>query len=341
MIDTRSDTVTQPTQAMRNAMAQAVVGDDVYGEDPTVNELERLGAEMLGKEAALFVPSGTFGNQLALFTWCPRGTEVVLGESSHVIGHEAGGAAMIAGVQTRTIEAPGNILSAEMIRPRLRRAELHEPATSLIHLENATTAGRAVPLAVMDGVRALADEWHVPIHLDGARIFNAAVALGCQASDIARRADSVMCCLSKGLCAPVGSLLAGPRDFIDRARMKRKVMGGGMRQAGILAAAGIIALTEMTKLIPEDHRRAKNMARGLAKIPALVINPGDVHINMVMFTYPPAQDPVKAASIKEQFAAAGIKILNRKNGGFRFALHHDIDDGAVEKVLAASRAIFV
>ena len=222
MIDLRSDTVTGPTDAMRKAMANAEVGDDVYGDDPTVNSLEQLGAELAGKEAAVFVPSGTFGNQLALFTWCERGSEVSLGEECHIIQHEAGAAAVIAAVQTRTVSAPDGVLRPDAIRQRVRKGDFHAPATSLVCLENAHSLGRAVRLADMDGARAGADEWGLPIHLDGARLFNAAVALGVEARDIAARADSVMFCLSKGLCAPVGSLLAGTRDFVDAARRKRK-----------------------------------------------------------------------------------------------------------------------
>jgi len=271
MIDIRSDTVTKPTDAMRKAMAEAEVGDDVYGDDPTVKKLESLGAKMLGKEAALFVPSGTFGNQLALFTWCNRGTEVLLGEECHIIQHEAGAASIIAGVQTRPLPAPDGVLTASALRGRLRKQDLHMPQTSLICLENAHSLGRSVPLSAMDEARKIADEWKLPIHLDGARIFNAAAALGCDAGEIASMADSVMFCLSKGLCAPVGSLLAGKKQFIEKARHKRKIMGGGMRQAGILAAAGIIALEVQAKRLKEDHIRAKKHCPGAFK------NPGDCH----------------------------------------------------------------
>ena len=271
MIDIRSDTVTRPTDAMRAAMAQADVGDDVYGDDPTINRLEALGAQMLGKEAALFVPSGTFGNQLALFTWCRRGTEVILGDECHIVVHEAGAPSVIAGVQTRCVPNPGGVLAPQEILRRLRRQDLHAPATSLICLENAHSAGRAVALADMDAVRAIADEWKLPVHLDGARIFNAAAALGCSARDIAARADSVMFCLSKGLCAPVGSLLAGTKEFVDAARLKRKVMGGGMRQAGILAAAGIIALNEHTKLLAAITRAPKSLRGAWQSLKASVL----------------------------------------------------------------------
>jgi threonine aldolase len=325
---------------MRKAMASAAVGDDVYGDDPTVNELEALGAEMLGKEGAVFVPSGTFGNQLALFTWCRRGTEVILGEECHIIQHEAGAASVIAGVQIRPISAPDGALPAEAVRQRLRKAELHTPATSLICLENAHSLGRAVSLEAMDGVRKLADEWNLPVHLDGARIFNAAAALGIKAGDIAARADSVMFCLSKGLCAPVGSLLAGPKDFVEEARMKRKIMGGAMRQAGILAAAGIIALKEHTRRLGEDHERAKRLARSLGDIPGITVNPDQTDINMVFFSFPPAQDAQTAARIMGIFAKKQILINAPENGLFRFVTHYGIGETELEAVLAASREAF-
>ena len=340
LIDIRSDTVTKPTEAMRKAMAEAEVGDDVYGDDPTVNRLEALGAEILGKEAALFVPSGTFGNQLALFTWCQRGTEVLLGEECHIIQHEAGAASIIAGVQTRQITAPNGILTAENLRARLRKKDLHMPPTSLICVENAHSLGRSVPLAAMDEVKELAEEWGLPVHLDGARIFNAATALGCEARDIASRADSVMFCLSKGLCAPVGSLLAGKREFIDEARLKRKIMGGGMRQAGILAAAGIIALEGQTSRIALDHEHAKKIALELAKIPGLIIKPEETEINLVFFTWPPANDMKTAAQIEEIFKNHNIIINPPENGLFRFVTHYWIGENEVDKIMVASREAF-
>jgi len=340
MIDIRSDTVTKPTDAMRKAMAEAEVGDDVYRDDPTVNKLEKLGAEMLGKEAALFVPSGTFGNQLSLFTWCRRGTEVLLGEECHIIQHEAGAASIIAGVQTRTIPAPDGVLTASALRARLRKQELHMPPTSLICIENAHSLGRSVPLDAMDEVRKIADEWKLPVHLDGARIFNAAAALGCEARDIAARADSVMYCLSKGLCAPVGSLLAGKKRFIEEARLKRKIMGGGMRQAGILAAAGIIALEGQTRRLKEDHVRAKTLARELSKIPGILIKPRETEINMVFFTWPPAMDEKTATGIVDIFKKRKIIISLPERGVFRFVTHYWIGDAELEAILAASREAF-
>ncbi len=313
-------------------MAQAPVGDDVYGDDPTVNELESYAAALVGKEAALFVPSGTFGNQLALFTWCPRGTEVILGEECHIIQHEAGGAAAIAGVQTRTILAPTGILDSAAVEARIRGEDIHFPATSLICLENAHSSGRVVPLKPMDAIRAVADRHAIPVHLDGARLFNAAASLGVEARDIAARADSVMFCLSKGLCAPVGSMLAGPADFIARARRKRKVMGGGMRQAGILAAAGLIALKDMTKRLHEDHANARLFAELLARIPGLALDPESVDINMVFFAVDPAPDPER---VVRAMAERGILVNPPENGSFRFVTHYWIDAARVETAARA------
>jgi len=340
MIDIRSDTVTKPTDAMRSAMAKAEVGDDVYGDDPTVNKLEKLSAKMLGKEASVFVPSGTFGNQLALFTWCQRGTEVLLGEECHIIQHEAGAASIIAGVQTRPVPAPDGVLSVSALQERLRRQDLHSPPSSLICIENAHSLGRVVPLAALSKIKETAGEWKIPVHLDGARIFNAAAALGCDVKDIASKADSVMFCLSKGLCAPVGSILAGSKKFIAEARRKRKIMGGAMRQVGILAAAGIIALEGQTSRIGEDHKRAKKIAKELAKIPGIVIKPQETEINMVFFAWPPAKDKKEANRIEETFKKFNIIINPPGDGLFRFVTHYWIGDTEVETILAASRKAF-
>ena len=335
-IDLRSDTVTWPTPAMRDAMASAPVGDDVYGDDPTMNELEARAALRVGKEAALFVPSGTFGNQLALFTWCPRGTEVILGEQCHIVEHEAGAPAVIAGVQIRPLEAPDGVLDPAAIEARIRSDDIHHPATSLVCMENAHSSGRVVPLAAMDAVYGLAASRGLHVHLDGARLFNAATALGLPAAEIAARADSVMFCLSKGLCAPVGSMLAGPRDFIDSARRKRKVMGGGLRQAGILAAAGLIALDEMTERLGEDHENAKELARLLAAIPGVTTDPASVEINMVYFRLKATGDP---ALFAERLVAAmrerNILINPPDKGEYRFVTHYWIDRARVQATAKA------
>jgi threonine aldolase len=334
-IDLRSDTVTWPTQAMRDAMARAPVGDDVYGDDPTINELEALAARKVGKEAALFVPSGTFGNQLALFTWCQRGSEVVLGEQCHIIQHEAGAASIIAGVQTRTVDAPDGILPPEQIRSRIRGVDIHYPPTSLICLENAHSSGRVLPLSYLSEVAALAKSAGLPIHLDGARLFNAAASLGVDAAEIASKVDSVMFCLSKGLCAPVGSMLAGTRDFVASARRKRKPMGGGMRQAGILAAAGIIALEEMTKRLSEDHENARRLAARLASIPGIQVRKENLDINMVFLSLPAWVDGLDLTSC---LAEGGI-LANPPEGGFmRFVTHYWVDREAVDRTAARVEA---
>lgn len=326
-IDLRSDTVTWPTPDMRQAMAQAPVGDDVYGDDPTVNELEALAAAMVGKEAALFVPSGTFGNQLALFTWCPRGSEVILGEQCHIIQHEAGAASVIAGVQTRTIDAPDGRLDPEKIKSMIRRTDIHYPPTSLICMENAHSSGKVVPLEDMAAVRIVATRHKIPIHLDGARLFNAATSLKTGAAAIASQVDSLMFCLSKGLCAPVGSVLAGPRDFIAKARRNRKIMGGGMRQAGILAAAGLIALKDMTKRLADDHAMAGVLATRLGAIPGVTVDSGSRDINMVFVSLPPEIDGEHfAAHLKEK----GVLVNPPEGGLCRFVTHYWITAEAVE-----------
>ena len=341
MIDIRSDTVTKPTKEMRNAMANAEVGDDVYGDDPTVNELEKLGAEIVGKESAIFVPSGTFGNQLALFTWCKRGTEVILGEECHIIQHEAGAAPIISGVQLRTIPAPNGILTSTEIQKRIRKQDLHTPVTSLVCLENAHSLGRVVPLSSMKEARSITKTYGIPIHLDGARIFNAAIALEITVKEIASYVDSVMFCVSKALCAPVGSLLAGSKEFVEEARLKRKIMGGAMRQAGILAAAGIIALKEHPKRLKEDHERAKYLAQKLCEIHGIIIKPAETEINLVFFDFPPAKNQEKAKTIVDIFAKNGICINPPENNGtFRFVTHYWIGDKEINAILETSKEAF-
>ncbi|MEN6297591.1 MAG: low-specificity L-threonine aldolase [Rectinema sp.] len=336
-IDLRSDTVTWPTSAMRKAMAEAAVGDDVYGDDPTVNELERLAAEMTGKEAALFVPSGTFGNQLSLFTWCPRGSEVILGEQCHIIQHEAGAASVIAGVQTRPVFAPDGILPIEAIEERIRGNDIHFPPTSLVCLENAHSSGRVIPLSYMKNVSELAHRYGLPVHLDGARLFNAAAALGAGAAEIAGTVDSVMFCLSKGLCAPVGSMLAGPRDFVERARRKRKVMGGGMRQAGVLAAAGLIALKDMTRRLAEDHKNARYLAGQLGTVPGLEVDAEALDINMVFFRLPAGSD---GDALVSHLKAHEVLINPPELGLCRFVTHYWIDREAIDKAAALMADFF-
>jgi threonine aldolase len=343
MIDLRSDTVTQPTDEMRAAMAAAEVGDDGYGDDPTVRRLEELGAELLGKEAAVFVPSGTFGNQLALFTWCRRGEEVILGEECHIIQHEAGAAAVIAGVQTRTIPAPDGVIKAAAINNIRRGGGLQEPQTALLCLENAHSSGNAVSLTALDAAYQAAKTGDgtdkpqaIPVHLDGARIFNAAAALGVTAAEIAARSDSVMCCLSKGLCAPAGSLLAGHKDFAVEARRKRKIMGGGMRQTGVLAAAGLVALTRMRDRLQEDHERAKRLALALDQIPAISVQQAQTPTNMVFFQSRQVRTEEDSRRVVQLFKNDRILINGADRGVFRFVTHYWINDEDIDAVIAAS-----
>lgn len=329
-LDVRSDTVTQPTPAMREAMFAAVVGDDVYGDDPTVAELEALGARMLGKEAALFVPTGNFGNQLALLTHCRRGDEVILGDDCHIVWHETGGAAVIAGVQLRTIESELGVLDPKAIEARIRVGEdIHFPRTGLICLENAHSNGRVIPLDVMAETRRVADRHGVPVHLDGARVFNAATHLGCDVREITRYADSVMCCLSKGLAAPVGSLLAGSRDFIARARRGRKLMGGGMRQAGVIAAPGIVALRQMSGRLAEDHANARALAARLAALPGVWLDEASVQINMVWFRL---ADSVDVTALMDALADAGVKANPPEDDWMRVVTHWQVSAADVERL---------
>ena len=271
-VDLRSDTVTQPTPEMREAMARAEVGDDVMGEDPTVNRLEAMAAEKMGKEAGMFVPSGTMGNLSAVLAHCGRGDEIILGNLAHTFLFEAGGTAALGGVHSFTIpNQPDGSLRLEDIRAAIRPDDPHDPVSRLILLENTHNRCGGTVLApdYLAQVGAFARETGLLLHIDGARIFNAAAALGVPVSTLTAEADSVTFCLSKGLCAPVGSVLCGSRKFIYRARRIRKQLGGGMRQAGVLAAAGVIALEKMTSRLSEDHRRARALADGLAGVAGL------------------------------------------------------------------------
>lgn len=335
-IDVRSDTVTQPTAAMREVMQHAVVGDDVYGDDPTVIALETQAALTLGKAAALFVPSGTMGNQLALFTHCQRGDEVILGDDCHIVWHEAGAAAVIAGVQLRTLESHAGVLRAEDIAARLRVGDdIHCPRTGLICLENAHSNGRVIGLAEMRAVYELAQRHQVPLHLDGARVFNAAASLGVAVREIATLADSVMFCLSKGLAAPVGSMLVGSAAFIALARRKRKMLGGGLRQAGVLAAPGLLALGEMAERLPEDHARARYLAAQLALLPGVEIDQAAVEINLVWFSLPETLD---VDLMMRRLGEAGIKANPPEGGRMRLVTHWQIGQAEIDCIVGVLRS---
>lgn len=308
-IDLRSDTVTWPTDEMRQAIAAAPVGDDIYGEDPTVNRLQAEAAEMLGKEAALLVSSGNQGNLIAVLTHCPRGTEVILGDKAHIFRYEAGGISAFGGVHPHTIplEADGT-LPLDAIRRAIREDDEHFPRTRLICLENTQGTIGGVPLtkAYTDDVAAIARENGLALHIDGARIFNAATALGIPAADLIERADSMTFCLSKGLCAPVGSILVGDKAFIKEAHRIRKALGGGMRQAGIIAAAGLISLHKMTKRLDEDHERARAIADGLRDVDGLHIK--SVHTNFVFFELSPSAKLTPAALMQALESEYNVKL---------------------------------
>ncbi len=334
-LEFRSDTMTMPTQAMRDAMRDAPVGDDVCGEDPTVGRLEAMAAEILGKEAALFVPSGTFGNQCAIRTHTKLGDEVIASELSHIVDHEVGAAAAISGVQMRAVRpASCDWLTVDDIAPRIRvSGDIHEPDTGLILLENALALGTVMPIAAMHGVYSLARRHGVPVHLDGARIFNAALALCIAARRIAACADSVQFCLSKGLGAPAGSMLCGSADFIRRARKIRKMMGGGMRQAGVLAAPGIIALTAGVARLHEDHDNARLLARLLSEIPGVSIDPARVQINMVFCRI--EKEGKNEQGLVDFLKARNILTYDPSWWGIRFAISREVNVNDVRALASA------
>lgn len=337
-IDLRSDTVTDPTPEMREAMFSARVGDDVYGDDPTVRELEEYGAAISGKEAALFVPSGTFGNQLSLLTHSSRGDEVILADDCHIVMHEAGASSVIAGVQLRTLQSNKGELNPDDIESKIRVGDdIHYPNTALICIENAHSNGRVLSLANMEAIHNVATKYKLPVHLDGARLFNAAAALNVEVTEITRYCHSVMFCLSKGLCAPVGSLLAGPGNFIARARRGRKLMGGGMRQAGFLAAAGLVALKKMAPMLTNDHQNALFLGQELSKMPGFSVNMDDIQINMVFFDI--SGTGYDAQELREKLLARGIKVNLPESGIMRFVTNYWVTREDIIFVTGAMREI--
>ena len=323
IIDLRSDTVTKPTPEMREAMYRAEVGDDVYGEDPTITELEALGARMTGKEAGLFVTSGTMGNQVAVMTHTRRGDEIICDSEAHIFYSEVAGLAVLSGVQARTIPAVKGILSAETIEAAIRTEDIHQPSTSLICLEDThnRAGGTCYPLDTLAAIRKVADRRKIPVHIDGARLFNAAVALGVPVDKITQYADSVQFCLSKGLCAPVGTIITGRSDFIAKARKYRKMLGGGMRQAGILAAAGIVGLTSMVDRLSEDHENARQLAEELASA-GFSIDLSTVQTNIVMVDV--SRMGVKAADFAAKLKKAGVLASVFGEYRIRMVTHHGI-----------------
>lgn len=349
MIDLRSDTVTLPSPAMREATARAELGDDVYGEDPTVNRLEELAAEKVGKAAALLVVSGTMGNLTALLTHGRRGERVIVGNESHIYVYEAGGASALGGLVYNTIPnlPDGTLDPAALSAALVRMNDSHRAPPGIVCLENTHNrcGGAVLTAEYMAGVHDQARAAGLPLHLDGARIFNAAVALGCAVTELTRHVDTVQFCLSKGLAAPVGSILAGPRDVIDRARALRKMLGGGMRQAGIIAAAGIVALNEMVDRLTEDHANAQLLAQGLAAIPGVTLDPARVQSDIVIFE---VDTPAMNGDYGQATATGGFLAALRERGVLmgsmggrrvRAVTHYGISAADVHVAIGAVRGV--
>lgn len=337
--DFRSDTVTRPTPAMRRAMAEAEVGDDVFEDDPTVAALERRAADLFGKEAGLFVPTGTMGNLAAIACHTQPGEEVFVEALSHAYNNEVGGAARFAGVLTRTLDSDRGLLDPEVVRRFARPASLHSPRTALLIVENTHNfwGGRVVPLAHLGALHAVAREKGMAVHVDGARLFNAAVATGTEPRAWGARCDTLQLCLSKGLGAPVGSLLLGAAEWIARARRVRKTLGGGMRQVGVLAAPGLLALEEGPKHLAADHARARRLAEALADVHGCLVDPAacETNILFVRTTAGPASYGPLAAGLE----ARGVLAVALGDLGVRFVTHRDVDDADVARAVAAVREL--
>ncbi len=335
VVELRSDTFTLPTDAMRRAMAEAEVGDDVWGEDPTVRRLEARAAEMVGKDAALFVPSGTMGNLCSLLSHSRPGQEVLLELDSHIYHSEVGGGSVVGGLQMRPLETADGRLRPEQIQVALRGRDIHEPPTGLLCIENTHNrkGGTCLGPAQTRELAEVAHQAGIPVHLDGARIFNAAVALGVDARTLTQPVDSVMFCLSKGLSAPVGSLVAGSAPFIDRARRARKMLGGGMRQAGVLAAAGLCAL-DLVDRLSEDHANARRLAAGLAELPLLDVDPARVETNMVFLRCRP---PMTGERFVQLCAEGGVKVARSAPDTIRMVTHRGVSGADVDRAVATIR----
>lgn len=338
-IDLRSDTVTRPTEGMYAAMATAPLGDDVMREDPTVVKLEELAAARLGKEAGLFFPSGTMANLTAVMTHTRRGDEVILEAESHIFYYEAAGMSVAGGVMPRTLAGDLGALDPDAVAEAIRGDDVHFPRTGLVCLENThnRAGGTVISLEQTRAVAAVAHAAGIPLHVDGARIFNAALAQGLDARELVADADTVMLCVSKGLSAPVGSLLVGTREFIERARHTRKLLGGGMRQVGVIAAAGIVALEEMVDRLAEDHRHARLLGERLAATPGVAVDLATVQTNMVRLSTAPSG--MDAAAFTERLRARGVLCGARDRWTLRLVTHRHITAADVEAVAEAVRAV--
>ncbi len=333
LIDLRSDTLTKPTEKMRRAMYEAEVGDDVYGEDPTINRLEELAAEKVGMEKALFVPSGTMGNQIAVMAHTERGDEIILESEAHIYYYEVGGITALAGVQPRLVPGKHGIVNKEDIEKVLRSKNIHYPETKLICLENTHNrgGGTITPLETMEKIKGLGIEKGISVHLDGARVFNASTALQVDVKDIIKHVDSVMFCLSKGLCAPVGSIIAGKADWIEKAKKYRKMLGGGMRQAGILAAAGILSITDMVDRLAEDHENAAKLAKGLSEVNKITIDLSTVQTNIVAFSI--EKTDMQAPAFSNQLKKRGILANPIGPERIRMVTHNDVNADDIDSTL--------
>ncbi|MGH9735351.1 MAG: threonine aldolase family protein [Candidatus Acidiferrales bacterium] len=338
-VELRSDTFTLPTPAMRRAMAEAEVGDDVYAEDPTINRLQARAAEIFEREAALFVPSGSMGNLLAIKTLTRPTMEVICEERAHVNLYELASMSAIAGCMPRAVAAPDGILAWHMIEPQIRPKKYDSSQTGLIVLENTHNmhGGTVSPPAITEDICERAHAAGIPVHLDGARIFNAAIALGRNVASLTRKFDSVMFCLSKGLGAPVGSMLVGSRDFIESARIGRKMLGGGMRQVGVLAAAGLVALEETPKILHRDHQNARHLAEGLAQTEGVAIDPKKVVTNIVIFDV--SATGRTAAEICDDLGKHGIRCEPTRKFAIRMVTHYNVDLAGINRALAAMRDV--
>ena len=334
IIDLRSDTVTQPSNQMRDAISNSLLGDDVFGEDPTVNEIEQKAAQIMGKESALLVPSGTIGNLVSILSHCERGTEIILGHKSHTFIYEGGGISSVGGIHSRQLlNDDFGIINLDDIKQAVRDDNVHYPKTSAISLENTHNMcfGSPIKPNYIKSVSVIAKENNLKLHIDGARIFNAAVSLNIDVKDFVKNVDSVTFCLSKGLAAPIGSVVCGSKKFIDKARRHRKVLGGGMRQAGIIAAAGLISLDDCIMQIKKDHNNAKVLAEGLNKIKGLSVQLNLVQTNIIFFKL--ESDEITAEALVESMNSKGIKFFETSPNRFRLVTHYGITKKDIYKTL--------
>ncbi len=340
IIDLRSDTVTLPTDEMREAMRDAMLGDDVFSEDPTINKLQQIAAKMTGKDSGLLVSSGTMGNLVCVLTHCARGEEVILGDKSHMFINECGSMSAVGGVHPHTVpNQPDGTMQLEDIESAIRGVNDHWPRTRLVCLENTHNRcyGAALTPEYMASVKELAQRRGLKVHLDGARIFNAAVALGADVKEFTEHVDSLSFCLSKGLSAPIGSVVCGTAEFIAEARRNRKLLGGGMRQAGIVAAPGIVALDKMIERLAEDHKNAKRLAQGIANVPGLSIDVSKVQTNIVYFDV--TSSKITAARLRSMLAEKGVLALDTGPARFRMLTHHGIEGSDIERALEVLKEI--